>query len=72
MSDGGVQQVFVFVDGVGVEYWVDEVVDEFFVQVVDVDFFDVYCVGFGVSWFDFFVLVEVGGEGYYFVVIGIL
>ena len=47
VSDGGIQQVLVFVDGVGVEHWVDEIVDEFFVQVVDVDFLDVQCLSFG-------------------------
>ena len=71
-SDGGAQQVLAFVDGVGAEHRVDEVADEFFAQVVDVDFLDAHRAGLGASRFDFLALAEVGGEGHHFAVIGIL
>ncbi|MNQ88364.1 hypothetical protein D3C85_1036220 [compost metagenome] len=71
-GDGGTQQVLAFVDGVGAEHRVDEVADELFAQVVDVDFLDAHGLGLGAGRLDLLALAEVGGEGHHFAVIGIL
>src|SRR5690606_41496045 len=41
-------------------------------QVADVDFLDTHGLGLGAGRLDLFALTEVGGEGHYFAVIGIL
>src|SRR3990167_8605287 len=71
-GDGGAQQVFAFVDGVGTEHRVDEIAHEFFAQVVNVDFLDAHGLCLGACRLDFLTLAEVSGEGHHFAVIGIL
>src|SRR5690606_26643409 len=51
-GDGGTQQVFAFVDGVGAEHREDEIAHEFFAQVVDVDFLDAHGLGLGAGRLD--------------------
>lgn len=53
------------------EYWENEIVNEFFVDVFDVNVFgcDVQYFGFGMCWFQFFVLIKVSGKGDNFVVV---
>src|SRR5690606_11951632 len=71
-GNGGAQQVFAFVDGVGAEHREHEITHELFAQVVDVDFLDTHGLGLGTGRLDLFALTEVGGEGHHFTVVGIL
>src|SRR5690606_36078038 len=71
-GDGGAQQVFAFVDGVGAEHREHEVADAFFAQVVDVDFLDAHGLRLGAGRLDLFALAQVSGEGHHFAVVGVL
>src|SRR3990167_1967769 len=71
-GNGGAQQVFAFVDGVGAEHRVDEIAYKFFAQVVDVDFLDAHGLGLGAGRLDFLTLTEIRGKGHHFAVIGVL
>ena len=68
----GAQQVFAFVHGVGAEHGEDEVANELFAQVIDVDLLDAQSLRLGARRLHFFALAEVGGEGHHFTVIGVL
>src|SRR5690606_10633277 len=53
-GNGGAQQVFAFVNGVGAEHREDEIAYEFFAQVFNVNFFNAHGFGFGAGRLDFF------------------
>ncbi|MCY1174264.1 hypothetical protein D9M73_144580 [compost metagenome] len=71
-GDGGTQQVLAFIDGVGAEHREYEVANEFFAQVIDVDFLDAQCLSLGAGRFDLFALPQIGSESHHFTVVGIL
>ncbi|KWV89437.1 hypothetical protein PFLmoz3_00859 [Pseudomonas fluorescens] len=70
--DGGTQQVLTFVDSVGAKHRENEIADELFAQVVNVDLFHAHGLRLGTCRFDLFTLTQVSGEGHHFTVISIL
>ena len=69
-GDGGAQEVLAFVNGPGLHHGEDEVLGEFFLEVIDVDFERAGLFGFGVQAFQFVVLADVCTEGDDFGIIG--
>lgn len=69
-GDGGAQEVLAFIDGPGLHHGEDEVLGEFFLEVVHVDFQSAGLFGFGVQAFQFVVLTDVGAKGDDFGIIG--
>jgi len=70
----GTEQVFAFIDGIGTEHREDEVADEFFAHVVDVDVLrlDAGLQRLGAGRLKLFTLTEVGREGDNFALVHIL
>ena len=62
-GDGGAEEVVPLVDGVGAEHGVDEVADELFLQVVDVDLVRAGGQRLFPDRIQFVTLPQVGGEG---------
>jgi hypothetical protein len=64
-GDGGAQQVLAFVDGIGAEHREDEVADELFAQIVDVDVLrlDASLQRLGARRLQLLTLAEVGRKG---------
>jgi hypothetical protein len=62
-GDGGAEQIFALVDGVGAEHRVDEVAHELLAQVLDEDLLDAGGLGLGAGRLHLLALADVGGEG---------
>ena len=72
--DGSAEQVFAFVHGIGAEHRKYEIAHEFFAQIVDEDVIrlDAEFQRLLACGFQFLALAEVGGEGDYLALVGIL
>lgn len=51
LSNRGIKQIMFFVECVGLKYWKDKIMNEFFMNVDNMDFFNVKFFGFFVYWF---------------------
>lgn len=72
--DRGAEQVFALVEGVGAEHGEDEIANELLAQVVDEDVLrlDTELQRLGTRRLEFLTLAEVGGEGHYLALVGVL
>ncbi len=72
--DGGAEQVFAFIDGVGAEHREHEIAHEFFAQVVDENVLrlDAELQRLLACGLQLFALAQVGGEGHHFALVGVL
>ena len=71
-GDGGSQQIFAFVEGVGAKHRKHEVTHELFAQVFDVDLFYAEFFGLGTRRLELFTLTDIGGEGDDLASVGVL
>ncbi|CTQ74891.1 hypothetical protein LAX5112_04026 [Roseibium alexandrii] len=62
----GAEQVDAFINGIGPEHRKDEVTNEFFAQVINIDFLDAHHLGFFARRLQLFSLTEICREGHYF------
>ena len=69
-GDAGAEQVFAFVDGVGVEHRKDVVAHELLGEILDVDLGNVHRLRLGTGLLDFLALADVRRERHHFGILG--